>query len=103
MDGFGGPRTDDVGEIIERQLSRSVIRRLSSGLAPVAGIEPAYSPLNRRRRAPCSALTGMVENRGNAPRTACLQGEPEPLLVPHGAEGWSRTTRARFFKPPLYR
>ena len=52
-------------------------------LAPVAGIEPAYSPLNRRRRAPCSALTGMVENRGNAPRAACLQGEPEPLLVPH--------------------
>src|ERR1700745_120352 len=50
-------------------------------LAPVAGIEPAYSPLNRRRRAPCSALTGMVEHRGNAPRATSLQGRSEPLLV----------------------
>ena len=89
--------------IVCQHLLSSVIRRLSSDLAPVAGIEPAYSPLNRRRRAPCSALTGMVENRGNAPRTTCLQDEPDPLLVSHGAEGWSRTTRARFFKPPLYR
>src|SRR6516162_6444306 len=24
----------------------------------------------------------MVEDRGNAPRSACLQGRPEPLLVP---------------------
>src|SRR5262249_31873503 len=33
----------------------------------------------------------LVENRGNAPRTACLQGEPELLLVPHDAEGWKST------------
>src|SRR5438132_4716227 len=59
-------------------------------MAPVPGIEPGYSLLNRQRLAPCLALTGkLVENRGNAPRTACLQGAPEPLLVPHGAEGWS--------------
>jgi hypothetical protein len=33
------------------------------------------------------ALTGkLVENRGNAPRMACLQGEPEPLLVPRDAK-----------------
>jgi hypothetical protein len=31
----------------------------------------------------------LVENRGNAPRTACLQGEPESLLVPHDDEGWN--------------
>src|SRR5262245_56188447 len=84
MDGFGRRTTEDGGQKTSYRLS-SVLRRLSSELAPVAGIEPAYSPLNRRRRAPCSALTGMVENRGNAPRMACLQGEPEPLLVPHPA------------------
>ena len=33
----------------------------------------------------------LVENRGNAPRTACLQGEPEPLLVPLGCRPGGRT------------
>jgi hypothetical protein len=56
-----GLRTEDRGRSVNYCLS-SVIRRLSSELAPVAGIEPAYSPLNRRRRAPCSALTGMMEH-----------------------------------------
>src|SRR5882724_1347709 len=34
----------------------------------------------------------MVEQRGNAPRAAILQGSPAPLCLPLGARTWFRAT-----------
>ena len=65
-------------------------------LAPVAGIEPAYSPLNRRRRAPCLALTGKIGGvtgsrtpAGLLARRACAPA-PTPSVITdywNGAQG----------------
>jgi hypothetical protein len=62
-------------------------------LAPIAGIEPASSPVNGRPRAPCSPDGNkfLVENPGVEPGTPILQGSTAARCLPR-AWSWFRAT-----------
>lgn len=61
-------------------------------MAPIAGIEPASSPVNGRPRAPCSPDGNkVVENPGVEPGTPILQESAAARCLPR-AWSWFRAT-----------
>lgn len=75
------------GEMARR---RDSIPASAQRLAPIAGIEPASSPVNGRPRAPCSPDGNkfLVENPGVEPGTPILQGSAAAAAFPVPGRGF---------------
>ena len=79
--------------------------RIATGLEPSFALKNALACRIVLASTCAKRHSELVEARGNAPRTAILQGSPVPCTAPsfNGAKGVNRTPDASLFRTPLYR